>query len=388
MSDISDIPLSIYVHIPWCEQKCPYCDFNSHVSASGLPEKDYVECLSKDLETQLGFVQGRKIHSIFFGGGTPSLFSVESIHNILSLLREKLAFADDIEVTLEANPGSSERAKFEGFLRAGVNRLSIGVQSFEDEKLKSLGRIHSSQEAIKAIEEAKSAGFTRFNIDLMFGLPEQSHQQALADLQQALSLGAEHISWYQLTIEQNTAFFNAPPALPDDEQLLETHQAGIKLLEQQGFEQYEVSAFAKPGQHSIHNLNYWQFGDYLAIGAGAHGKVSELIVSSGGQKNISVSRYANTRLPKDYLARVGHYRAQHYTVEEEELLFEVLMNGLRLKQGVLLDQVSFCSGLPEQQLLEQLEPFISRGLLSLDKKRLKATEQGFWHLDSILSELV
>ncbi|MCK5880296.1 MAG: radical SAM family heme chaperone HemW, partial [Sinobacterium sp.] len=262
-------PLSLYVHIPWCEKKCPYCDFNSHVNTQALPEAEYVEALIQDLRSQQSFAQGRPLASIFFGGGTPSLFSADAIATIIRAAEHYFDFSDDIEITLEANPGSSENKKFAGFAQAGVNRISLGVQSFDNAQLERLGRIHNHDDIHRAVEAIKQAGIQRFNLDLMHGLPEQTPEQAMHDLQQAVDLGAEHISWYQLTIEQNTQFFRSPPILPVEDDLADIQDQGFELLASHGFTQYEISAFSKtPAQRSRHNLNYWQFGDYLAIGAG------------------------------------------------------------------------------------------------------------------------
>jgi len=266
-------PLSLYIHIPWCIRKCPYCDFNSHQANNDIPEAEYVAALCFDLEQDAALAQGRKLTSIFFGGGTPSMFSANAIAQILKDAEAIIGFEPDIEITLEANPGTFEQEKFSGFRAAGVNRLSIGIQSFNDAQLKLLGRVHGRDEALRAVDVAHKAGFDNINLDLMHGLPEQSVNDAKADLAQAIALAPEHISWYQLTIEQNTAFYSAPPILPVEDTLADIQDEGQALLAAAGYAQYEISAYAKNNQRARHNINYWQFGDYLGIGAGAHGKL-------------------------------------------------------------------------------------------------------------------
>ena len=302
-------PLALYIHIPWCIRKCPYCDFNSHKSPDSLPEQVYVDCLLNDLEHHLPEIWGRRLSSIFIGGGTPSLFSASSIDRLLSGIHARMGCISDMEITLEANPGTLEQGRFRDFRDAGINRLSIGVQSFNEQHLTQLGRIHDSSQACKAIESAVNAGFDNFNIDLMFGLPEQSIEQGLHDLQQALSYNSSHLSWYQLTIEPNTLFHSHPPNLPDDDRISELQDLGQQLLCEHDFNQYEISAYAKNKKYCRHNLNYWEFGDYLGIGAGAHGKISRSDQSADttllepaptrglfiGQRNISNFWSTNTR---------------------------------------------------------------------------------------------
>ena len=267
-------PLALYIHIPWCVRKCPYCDFNSHAAGPTLPEEEYVDALLADLDADLQHVHGRPLTSIFFGGGTPSLFSDRALGRLLEGVERRVAFAGDIEITLEANPGTFEQAKFKGYRSLGINRLSIGVQSFQEAKLKALGRIHNGDEAIRAADMARAAGFDNFNLDLMHGLPEQSIEDALFDLRTAISQGPTHLSWYQLTMEPNTVFWSQPPELPEDDLLWDIQEAGQALLAAEGYAQYEVSAYARPGKQARHNLNYWTFGDFLGIGAGAHAKLS------------------------------------------------------------------------------------------------------------------
>ena len=375
-------PLSLYIHIPWCVRKCPYCDFNSHESSShegkSIPEQEYVAQLLRDLQYDLPYVQDRPLQTIFFGGGTPSLFSGQAIKNILDGVRKKIPFADDIEITLEANPGTAEAEKFHDFRDAGVNRLSIGVQSFYPHHLQALGRIHDSAQAKQAVQIAQAAGFTRINIDLMHGLPEQTVDEALADLQQAIALGVSHLSWYQLTIEPNTAFYSRPPVWPVDDTLWDIQQAGLALLHQEGFTQYEVSAFSRDGEACRHNLNYWQFGDYLGIGAGAHGKVTL-------PHERRILRYNKSRLPRDYLQRDSCCVAGQYDLADADLPFEFMMNALRLAQGVPGTLFAQRTGLP----LEAIEPLWrdlqARGLVVEGGAQLATSPRGFLFLNDVLA---
>ena len=375
-------PLALYIHIPWCERKCPYCDFNSHVSQTSLPETEYIAALERDIQSQLSYVQGREISSIFIGGGTPSLFSAQSIKAILDNTAARIPFAADIEITMEANPGSAEAEKFAALFAAGVNRLSIGVQSFDDLCLTNLGRIHNSGNAINAIKLAQNAGFTRINLDLMHGLPAQTQAMAMADLQQAIDLGVEHISWYQLTIEQNTEFYRYPPLLPEDDVLADIQQAGFDLLGLHGFSQYEISAFSKKQAQAQHNINYWRFGDYLAIGAGAHGKVTVIDAHV-----MSVKRFNNTRLPKDYLQRQHDFTAQSESINSEDLLFEALMNGLRLNAGMNTADCLAYTGASKAALMKMCQPAIDKKLL-LVGDRIEATALGRQYLNTLLESLL
>ena len=370
-------PLSLYIHVPWCVRKCPYCDFNSHTSPQSLPEKAYVAALIADLQADLAWVQGRKIGSVFIGGGTPSLFSGQTYQDLFTQLRQHLDFSSDCEVTLEANPATVEHDNFEGYLAAGINRLSLGVQSFNPTHLQTLGRIHSQQDAFNAIQLAKTAGFSNFNLDLMHGLPQQDLSQALEDIDYALSFHPTHLSWYQLTIEPNTAFYRQPPALPDDDILWAIQEAGQQKLAQAGFQQYEVSAYSQQ-RPSKHNLNYWQFGDYLAIGAGAHGKVTT---------PEGIFRYRKTRLPKDYLAAAPQQQARLglEKIVTEDLYFEFMMNALRLKNGVPIDYFQQRTGLAWSDLLTQIQPAINKQWLTLDTQHIKCTDLGFNYLNDVLS---
>ena len=287
-------PLSLYIHIPWCVQKCPYCDFNSHGQNGELPQQEYVDALLADLRNDLHYVQGRKIHTIFIGGGTPSLFDAAQIERLLTGVNEMIPFSEQIEITMEANPGTLEHDDFEAYSKAGVTRLSIGVQSFSTDKLNLLGRIHGKDEAQIAAQKAQSSGYRSFNLDLMHGLPNQSFEEAMADIDTAAKLSPPHLSWYQLTIEQNTLFHSKPPQLPDDEALWHIYEQGQKKLADLGYEQYEISAYAKPGFQCQHNINYWQFGDYLGIGCGAHGKITNASTNE-------IFRTVKVKQPKHYL---------------------------------------------------------------------------------------
>lgn len=370
-------PLSLYIHVPWCVRKCHYCDFNSHTSPQSLPEKAYVAALIADLQADLAWVQGRKIGSVFIGGGTPSLFSGQTYQDLFTQLRQHLDFSNDCEVTLEANPATVEHDNFEGYLAAGINRLSLGVQSFNPTHLQTLGRIHSQKDAFNAIQLAKTAGFSNFNLDLMHGLPQQDLSQALEDIDCALSFHPTHLSWYQLTIEPNTAFYRQPPALPDDDILWAIQEAGQQKLAQAGFQQYEVSAYSQQ-RPSKHNLNYWQFGDYLAIGAGAHGKVTT---------PEGIFRYRKTRLPKDYLTAAPQQQARLglEKIVTEDLYFEFMMNALRLKNGVPIDYFEQRTGLAWADLLTQIQPALNKQWLTLDTQHIKCTDLGFNYLNDVLS---
>ena len=393
VSKITLPPLSLYIHVPWCVRKCPYCDFNSHKAEEHIPETEYVQALLDDLEADLSYVQGRKIQTIFIGGGTPSLLSVAAFENLLTGLQKKVTFVKDIEITMEANPGTFEAEKFAGYRKLGINRLSIGVQSFADKQLKHLGRIHDGQQAIAAIKMAKEAGFDNFNIDLMHGLPDQSQAQALADIQQAIDLGPTHLSWYQLTIEPNTEFFKRPPVLPEDETLWDIQEAGQALLAQHGFVQYEVSAYAQAGKQAKHNVNYWQFGDYLGIGAGAHGKVTDLVNAAESLTASPIFRTWKTRAPKDFL-NAGKGNAKHNSkgflagkesIQNEDLGLEFLMNALRLQDGFNLNLFEQQTGFPLDTIADGINAAIEKGLLIKQGSQIKTTPQGSLFLNEILA---
>ncbi|HCL60221.1 MAG TPA: YggW family oxidoreductase [Acinetobacter sp.] len=376
------IPLSLYIHMPWCVRKCPYCDFNSHAVPDGKLsldlEREYLHALVEDFKTQVDFAQGRSIHSVFIGGGTPSLISAAGYQWLFTELKALIPFEENCEITLEANPGTVEHDPFTGYLAAGINRLSIGVQSFNTEHLKKLGRIHSNEDAISAIGLARDAGFQRINVDLMHGLPEQTLEQALNDLKLAVENGATHISWYQLTIEPNTVFFRTQPILPVDEVLEEIQEQGEAYLKANGFINYEVSAWRKE-LPSAHNLNYWQFGDYLAIGAGAHGKVTQ---------PDGVYRFQKTRLPKDYLGKVPAEHLQFKRIEAADMPFEFMMNALRLNDGVEAKLYLERTGYSLDTLDELLTSLRQRQLMVEDTERLACTEQGHIFLNSVLEEFL
>ena len=369
-------PLAAYVHIPWCVRKCPYCDFNSHAAGAQLPEEEYVDAVLSELDESLVHVQGRTLTSVFFGGGTPSLFSPQALERILDGLERRVGFVADIEITLEANPGTFEQDKFRDYRRLGINRLSIGVQSFQADKLKALGRIHDGNEAIRAADMARAAGFDNFNLDLMHGLPAQSLDDALHDLRTAIAQQPTHLSWYQLTVEPNTVFWNQPPRLPEDDVLWDIQEAGQALLAESGYLQYETSAYSLPGRQARHNLNYWTFGDFLGLGAGAHGKLS----SPDGV----IRRTWNTRLPKDYLDPTKAFQAGTRMLEPDELPFEFLMNALRLTEGVPAGLFTERTGLELAVLNEARMEAEHRGLLSGDSERLVATPQGQLFLNDLL----
>ncbi len=377
------IPLALYIHLPWCVRKCPYCDFNSHEIRDSIPEQAYVDALLADLEQDLPRIWGRRIDSVFIGGGTPSLFSAEALDRLLSGLRARLALRPDLEMTLEANPGAVERGKFAEFRAIGINRLSIGVQSFGDEQLRQLGRIHDRQAAIAAAEAAHAAGLDNFNLDLMFGLPQQTVAQAQADIATAIALQPAHLSYYQLTIEPNTRFHHAPPPLPDEDTIEEIQRQSLAQLARHGYQRYEVSAYARERRQCRHNLNYWEFGDYLGIGAGAHGKLSD---AASGQ----IHRLWKLKHPRDYLATAGTSASigSDTPLQTTELPVEFMMNALRLVAGVPLELFSERTGLPPQALEPGLHRARQRGLLETDPTRLRATALGLQFLNDLLQEFM
>lgn len=369
-------PLTLYIHIPWCVRKCPYCDFNSHAQRDDLPEAAYVAALTRDLEFALPAIWGRPIEAVFFGGGTPSLFSPEAIDAILTQVRTLTPLNPQAEITLEANPGTFEQARFQGFRAAGVNRVSLGIQSFNDVHLQALGRIHSAVEAIRAAEAALDL-FEQVNLDLMYALPGQSLSEAAADLRQAIALGPQHLSAYHLTLEPNTAFFANPPSLPDDEAAADMQERIEAMLMEAGYRHYETSAFAKPGCHCRHNLNYWTFGDYLGIGAGAHSKLSF---------PDRIIRQARVKHPSDYLNNAGTSAvlSEERQIARAELPFEFMMNALRLNEGFDVRLFQERTGLP----LSQAEPVLSvaeaRGLAVRDAQRIAPTPLGRRFLNELL----
>ncbi|MFK2878392.1 radical SAM family heme chaperone HemW [Rhodanobacter hydrolyticus] len=381
-------PLSLYVHMPWCVKKCPYCDFNSHgLRGEPPPYAAYVDLLLADLDADLrdfdAAVHDRGIVSVFFGGGTPSLFAPELIARFLDGARERLPFATDCEVTLETNPGTVEHGRFDGYLKTGVNRLSFGIQSFDDDKLKRLGRIHSAAEAEAAVKSAQDAGYSNLNLDLMYALPTQTLDGALADVERAVALSPTHISHYQLTLEPNTAFAANPPPLPDDDHAWAMQEACEARLAQAGYGQYEISAYAQPGRRCTHNLNYWQFGDYFGIGAGAHGKLSDAAAGT-------VYRRWKTRHPRAYMdaaggpARIGG----DGIVAADELPFEYMLNALRLIDGVPVADFAARTGLPLERIAAPLTEGRRRGWLTHDTRHLRTTALGQRFLNDVIASFL
>ncbi len=370
-------PLSLYIHIPWCVQKCPYCDFNSHTMKDTIPEQAYVAALLDDLRQDLHLAQGRRLHSIFIGGGTPSLLTPEAIGRLLSGVQSLIPFEDNIEITLEANPGTVEAGRFAGFRAAGINRISIGIQSFQSDKLHRLGRIHDPEQARFAAREAASVGLNTFNLDLMHGLPEQSLSDALSDLEQAIALAPPHLSWYQLTIEPNTPFASRPPALPEDEVLADIYEQGHALLLAHGYCQYEVSAYAKPGHEAKHNLNYWRFGDYLGIGCGAHGKITLPLEGK-------LVRTVKVKHPKGYLEPARPYLDQYWPIAAQDLSLEYFMNRLRLFEPIPQPELQSLTGLSADRLQAPLAEALRLGLLDDDGSHWQVTPLGRRFLNRLL----
>ncbi|MDR3490635.1 MAG: radical SAM family heme chaperone HemW [Gammaproteobacteria bacterium] len=374
----SPIPLSLYIHLPWCVRKCPYCDFNSHQAPDSLPEELYVNSLVKDLDEHLPQIWGRRLTSIFFGGGTPSLFSAKSIDNILREVQARLPFNSDLEITLEANPGTIDESRFKGFRDAGVNRLSLGLQSLQDDKLKALGRIHNREYALRAIEIAQQVGFDNINLDLMHGLPSQSVEDALADLRDALTWNTNHLSWYQLTIEPNTFFHHQPPTLPKENVLEDIQEQGKALLAQHGMHQYEVSAYSKSGRECAHNLNYWEFGDYLGIGAGAHSKLTDM------DKQI-ITRHSQIKNPRDYLTPHQKFIAEQKNISAEDCAFEFMLNALRLNKGVPSNYFVERTGLELNYIQPIIQNAIEKKLLENNPNIICATELGQRFLNDLVA---
>lgn len=372
-------PLSLYIHVPWCVRKCPYCDFNSHEAGSDIPETEYIQALLDDLDQDLHWVQGRPIESIFFGGGTPSLLSAQAYETLFTGLTEKLTFSPDIEITLEANPGTFEADKFKAYRQLGVNRLSMGIQSFQPEHLKKLGRIHDRAQALAAIETAINAGFSNFNLDLMHGLPDQTPEQALDDLNTALSFKPPHLSWYQLTIEPNTEFYKRPPVLPEDDTLWDIQEQGQERLAQAGLSQYEISAYSLLDKQARHNINYWRFGDYLGIGAGAHGKIT-----TSGPQGLTILRTRKTRLPKDYLNTEKRFLAGQDRIAPEDTALECMMNALRLHEGIPVSDFEARTGMTLSSIETPLGKARSLGLIECDTA-IRASERGQQYLNELLA---
>ena len=364
-------PLALYIHYPWCVKKCPYCDFNSH---EGSIHNGYIKALLKDLDDDLKFIQNRKIHSIFIGGGTPSLMSIEDAYELFDGLNERLSISKNIEITLEANPGTFEVEKFAEFRKVGINRLSVGVQSFKENQLKFLGRIHSGGDALRAISEAKKVGFDNLNIDLMYGLKDQTIDMCLEDVMQAIELKPSHISFYQLTLEPNTLFAKYPPKLPIDEKIWDMGEQGAELLNQNGFRQYEVSAYSK--RPSEHNINYWKFGDYIGIGAGAHGKITDV-------ESQQIFRTLKPKSPKDYLSKMQAGADIPTKKEVDNVAFEFMLNSLRLKDGFSSSLFESRTGLLIKSLSSELGRAENLGLLENKNNWIKPTSKGFNFLNEL-----
>lgn len=372
-------PLSLYIHIPWCVEKCPYCDFNSHALKHEIPEQAYISELIKDLDADIAKfdLKDRPLTTIFIGGGTPSLFSADAIKQLLESVLSRFPHEDDIEITLEANPGTVEAEKFKGFFKAGVSRLSIGVQSFASDKLIKLGRIHDSNQAKVAAILATQCGVETFNLDLMHGLPQQTLEHALDDLKTAIALNPTHLSWYQLTIEPNTPFFSKPPKLPQDEVLWNIQDQGIELLKAAGYAQYEISAYSREGWQCQHNLNYWRFGDYLGIGCGAHGKITDLASNS-------IKRTVKVKHPKGYLNTKREHLDHLTTVDVAELPFEYMMNRLRLQESFSLSEFEARTGLSSQTILPTLTLAQKKGLVLEQNQQWQVTKLGHRYLNDLL----
>lgn len=368
-------PLSLYIHMPWCIQKCPYCDFNSHALRNNMPETDYVKALIANLEEWSALIQGRPLVSIFLGGGTPNLFSPTSIATILDAAAKQIEFSPDIEITLEANPGAVHPNTYKAFLSAGINRLSLGVQSMQDAKLKMLGRIHQSKEVCETLKAIISARFDNFNVDIMHGLPQQTVEDALYDLQTVLKYDPPHLSWYQLTLEPNTLFYQKPPVLPADEVLWQIQQSGHELIQQKR-SQYEVSAYAIGNQFCRHNKNYWQFGDYIGLGAGAHSKITDI-------KQGKVMRFSQVKHPRDFLTPTKRRQVMLSEVTLADLIFEFMLNALRLTEGVKTSLFTERTGLDLSMIQPKLDLARQKGLLTEDKHKICASPLGLRFLNDL-----
>jgi putative oxygen-independent coproporphyrinogen III oxidase len=369
---VIDVPLALYVHLPWCVRKCPYCDFNSHQLKSGQPDVSYIDALIRDFDSETKRLHGRRIDTVFFGGGTPSLFQPEQFARLLKALRQRIAFAEDAEITLEANPGTIERGRFLGYAEAGINRVSLGAQSFDARALQVLGRIHCADDTHRAVEELKAAKLDNFNLDLMYALPQQTLEEALNDVSVACSLAPSHISYYQLTLEPGTVFHSRPPALPDEEAAWQIQLAGQKMLEDAGYAQYEVSAYAKDGARCRHNLNYWLFGDYAGIGAGAHGKVSETLPD----KILRIVKPKQPREYQDRISRDGACGGQSDYIAQKDLPFEFMLNALRLNDGFSSHSYRSTTGLSLHDLEEKLARAKTQGLLEPTSSGWRPTPLG------------
>ena len=376
---INNVPLSLYIHLPWCVKKCPYCDFNSHEIKTVLPEKSYIHALITDLRIQAHALQDREIISIFIGGGTPSVFSANNIKSLISSMQDYVTFAKDVEITIEANPGTFDQKNFAGFREAGVNRISIGAQSFTQQHLQSLGRIHNARTAIESIKIAKQAGFENINIDLMYALPQQTLCSASNDILQAIALNPTHISYYQLTIEPNTSFYRQPPHLPNTKLSWEIQQAGTELLTKYDYQQYEISAFSKQGHSCQHNINYWQFGDYLGIGAGAHQKLSIGLPHA-------ITRSEKPKHPQQYINLMNDHqpKVHTYTLAKEDIIFEFMLNALRLKNGFNKSLFESHTGLTISDISEKIKTLVKEGLLIDKENSIHCSPKGYRFLNDVL----
>ena len=377
---LQEPPLSLYLHLPWCVKKCPYCDFNSHeFKSTGFKESSYIDALIRDLEFENPKISERQIDSVFIGGGTPSLFSAEALAKVFTAVRANLQLNPDAEITLEANPGTAEAERFRAYHEIGINRLSIGVQSFDDVKLAALGRIHGADEALDAIQMAKDSGFENFNIDLMFGLPGQSIDEAMVDLNTAFEQAATHISWYQLTIEPNTVFYKQTPSLPVHDAIWEMQTQGQQLLSDMAYKQYEISAYSMKDKQCGHNLNYWQFGDYLGIGAGAHGKLTNI-------ETNQISRFARHRIPESYMQNAGSSDVivEKKILADDDIILEFMMNAFRLNDGFSSSLFAQRTGIAVEELQHLLVTAIERGLVNIDGEKIKPTELGKNYLNDLL----
>jgi putative oxygen-independent coproporphyrinogen III oxidase len=375
---MTSVPLALYVHMPWCVRKCPYCDFNSHQLKSALPPSSYIDALIRDCDTELPSLAGRRIDTVFFGGGTPSLFAPDDFARVLEALKQRIAFADDVEVTLEANPGTIERGLFAGYRDAGINRVSLGAQSFAPNALERLGRIHTPLDTYRAVEELHSAGIDNFNLDLMYALPQQTLSEAIDDVRTACALGPTHISYYQLTLEPGTVFHARPPPLPDDDAAWEIQAEGQEILAEQGFEQYEISAYAKQGARCRHNLNYWLFGDYVGLGAGAHGKLTLAMPDR-------ILRTAKPKQPRDYQEKLGVEPmgtappvppGERKFIAAADLPFEYMLNALRLNEGFAIGDFEGRTGLPASAVEPKLRHALERGLVEATAGRWRPSALG------------
>ncbi|MEM7193560.1 MAG: radical SAM family heme chaperone HemW [Pseudomonadota bacterium] len=384
MFQLTDIPLSLYVHFPWCVKKCPYCDFNSHTLRGDIDEQEYIRTLLKDLDQQLSrWPQSRPLTSVFLGGGTPNLFGHQSVGQLLNGISQRFDLPGNAEVTMEANPGASSDSELEGYFHAGINRLSIGAQTFNFDHLRRLGRVHSGDDTARMVDAAKASGFSNINIDLMFALPDQSIDQLDLDLETALNMEPTHLSCYQLTLEPNTLFYSHPPELPDESVTFEMQNRVVDTLGSADFHRYEVSAYSRSDRLCRHNLNYWQFGDYLAIGAGAHGKLTT---------DAGLIRTIREKHPRNYINKmsgdIDNSFAEVREVADEELPFEFLLNGLRLRAGVSRDQYVNRTGKDWTQLIQKLSRPIDQKLIALSDNGIACTDKGYWFIDSCLESVL